>query len=104
MIIEVQTMNLRCDHTFVQDEGWYEASERYKEFISSYEESNILFLKLGVGGNTPGIIKYPFWKMTAQNKNEVYASVNLGEAVCQQEIEKQSICINEDISQMLELL
>ena len=98
------TMNLRCDHTFVQDEGWYEASERYEDFISSYKDSNILFLELGVGGNTPGIIKYPFWKMTAQNKNAVYASVNLGEAVCPQEIEKQSICINEDISQVLVLL
>ena len=98
------TMNLRCDHTFVQDEGWYEASERYKDFISSYKELNILFLELGVGGNTPGIIKYSFWKMTAQNKNAVYASVNLGEAVCPQEIEKQSICINEDISQVLALL
>lgn len=98
------TMNLRCDHTFVQDEGWYEAAERYKNFINCYKRENILFLELGVGGNTPGIIKYPFWEMTAQNKSAVYACVNLGEAVCTQEIENQAICINKDISEVLSML
>ncbi|MDO4439763.1 MAG: Sir2 silent information regulator family NAD-dependent deacetylase [Eubacteriales bacterium] len=95
------TMNLRCDHTFVQDKGWYIASKRYVDFVSRNKNLNILFLELGVGENTPSIIKYPFWKMTAQNKDATYACVNLGEAVCPQEIQEQSICINGDISAVL---
>lgn len=55
------TMNLRQDALFVQDEGWYAAAERYNDFIRRHKELHILFLELGVGGNTPVIIKYPFW-------------------------------------------
>ena len=91
------TMNLRCDSTFVQDEGWYAASGRYHDFIRRRKEMRILFLELGVGGNTPVIIKYPFWQMTAENPKAVYACVNDGEAVCPKEIEGQSICLNGDI-------
>lgn len=96
------TMNLRSDMTFVQDAGWYAASNRYDDFIRRHENLHILFLELGVGANTPGIIKYPFWKMTAQNPHAVYACINYGEAFCPQEIEKQSVCINRDISAILE--
>ena len=95
------TMNLRCDDSFVQDHGWYEASQRYKDFIRKYQNMHILYLELGVGGNTPVIIKYPFWKMTAQNKKAVYACVNLEEIIYPKEIEKQSICINGDICKVL---
>lgn len=95
------TMNLRCDDSFVQDHGWYEASQRYKDFIRKYQNMHILYLELGVGGNTPVIIKYPFWKMTAQNKKAVYACVNLEEIIYPKEIEKQSICINGDIWKVL---
>ena len=95
------TMNLRCDGTFVQDEGWYAASERYNDFIRRHKETHILFLELGVGGNTPGIIKYPFWQMTADNPKAVYACVNDGEAVCPQGITGQSICIDGDIGWVL---
>ena len=95
------TMNLRCDDTFVQDDGWYAASERYYDFLRRHKNLKILFLELGVGGNTPVIIKYPFWKMTAENKNAVYACINFGEAVCPPQIESQSICINSDIGEVL---
>lgn len=96
------TMNLRSDMTFVQDEGWYAASNRYDDFICRHENLHILFLELGVGANTPVIIKYPFWQMTAKNPNATYACINYGEAFCPQEIEKQSVCINSDIAAVLE--
>lgn len=98
------TMNLRSDHFFVQDNGWYAANRRYDTFIHNHQDMHILYLELGVGGNTPVIIKYPFWKMTKQNKNATYVCVNLGEAVCPKEIKKQSVCINEDIGSVLKAM
>lgn len=97
-------MNLRCDDSFVQDEGWYAAASRYEDFVRRHSAGHILFLELGVGANTPAIIKYPFWNMTAQNEKAVYACVNKGEAVCPKEIAGRSICINEDISAVLRAL
>ncbi len=96
------TMNLRCDNSFVQDEGWYSAASRYEDFIRRHKESHLLFLELGVGSNTPVIIKYPFWQMTAKNPKAIYACVNHGEAYCPQQIKKQSICFDMDIAEMLE--
>lgn len=95
------TMNLRCDDTFVQDEGWYKASERYSDFLRCHEGMYILFLELGVGFNTPVIIKYPFWQMAAKDPNAVYACVNFNEAFCPDELKGKSICINGDISEVL---
>lgn len=95
------TMNLRCDNSFVQDKGWYAAANRYKNFIRRHKNSHILFLELGVGMNTPAIIKYPFWQMTAQNPNAVYACVNLRESYCPTEIIHQSICIDGDIGEII---
>ncbi|MBR2284432.1 MAG: Sir2 silent information regulator family NAD-dependent deacetylase [Ruminococcus sp.] len=98
------SMNLRADDTFVEDEGWHRAAERYDDFLQAHNGQHILFLELGVGYNTPVIIKYPFWKMTAQNPNAVYACLNFGEAYAPDEIAKQSICINGDIRAVLEEL
>ena len=98
------TMNLRSDMTFVQDAGWYAASSRYNDFIRRHQGLRVLFLELGVGANTPAIIKYPFWQMTAKNPKAVYVCVNTGEAVCPREIEKQSICIDADISTVISSL
>ena len=95
------TMNLRCDDTFVEDEGWHRAAERYENFLRTRNGQKILFLELGVGYNTPVIIKYPFWQMTAKNPNAIYACINQGQAVCPQEIEKQSICMDADISAVI---
>lgn len=94
-------MNLRCDDTFVQDEGWHKAAERYENFLRTRAGQKILFLELGVGYNTPVIIKYPFWQMTAQNENAVYACINMGQAACPEDIKRQSICIDGDIGQCL---
>lgn len=95
------TMNLHADDTFVQDEGWYAASGRYSDFLRRHKNLNVLYLELGVGGNTPVIIKFPFWRMTAENKNAFYACINFGEAVCPEQIKKQSICLNCDIGEVL---
>ncbi|MCD7775367.1 MAG: Sir2 silent information regulator family NAD-dependent deacetylase [Clostridiales bacterium] len=96
------TMNLRCDDKFVQDEGWYAAANRYEDFIRRHKNLHVLFLELGVGGNTPVIIKYPFWKMTAENPRGFYACVNFGEAACPVEIADRAVCINEDIGKTIE--
>ena len=98
------TMNLRCDDTFVEDDGWHRAAERYENFLRTRAGGKILFLELGVGYNTPIIIKYPFWQMTAKNPNATYVCINQGQAVCPQEIERQSVCINADIGQVLQSL
>lgn len=98
------TMNLRSDDTFVEDKGWHRAAERYENFLQTRAGQKILFLELGVGYNTPVIIKYPFWQMTAKNPNATYICINQGQAVCPQEIERQSVCINADIGQVLQSL
>ena len=98
------SMNLRADGSFVEDSGWHKAARRYEEFLRRHEEMRVLFLELGVGGNTPGIIKYPFWRMTYQNPRAVCACVNLGEAWAPKEIAERSVCIDGDIGETLECL
>ena len=108
------SMNLRADHTFVTDKGWHKASKQYEKFLQTRniigpqgqqehqaDSGKVLFLELGVGRNTPGIIKYPFWQMTEKNPNAAYACINFAEAVVPSKIEKQSICINDDIGEVL---
>lgn len=95
------SMNLRADDTFVQDEGWYRASERYTEFLRRHKGLKVLYLELGVGMNTPGIIKYPFWQMTMGNPEAMYVCLNKGQAYAPREIEHQSICLDGDIGEIL---
>lgn len=98
------TMNLRCDDSFVKDEGWHTAAERYSEFLRRREGQKIVFLELGVGYNTPVIIKYPFWRMTAKNPQASYVCINKGEALCPNEIAAQSVCIDDDIGRVISSL
>ena len=95
------TMNLRSDGTFVEDEGWHKAAARYSEFLRRHEGMRTLYLEIGVGGNTPGIIKYPFWQMTAANPRATYACVNLGEAYAPRELERQSILIDAGANEVI---
>ena len=95
------SMNLRSDDTFVQDDGWYAAADRYQDFIERHQGMKMLYLELGVGSNTPGIIKYPFWQMTAKNPNAIYACINYGEAYAPTEIVEQSICLNGELGKIL---
>ncbi len=95
------TMNLRSDQTFVEDAGWHKAAKRYSMFLERCEDRNILFLELGVGYNTPGIIKYPFWQMTYQNPKATYVCINYGDAICPKEIREQTVCMDQDIGKVL---
>ena len=94
-------VNLRSDSTFVEDKGWEEAQNRYNDFIRRHSNLKVLFLELGVGANTPIIIKYPFWNMTVANPKATYACINYGEALCPRDINKQSICLDADIATVL---
>lgn len=97
-------MNLRSDDSFVEDEGWHRASAAYHDFLKKHENDRVLYLELGVGGNTPVIIKYPFWQMTLANDKATYACLNFNEANCPEEIAVQSLCIDGDIGDILQKL
>ena len=96
--------NLRCDETFAEDEGWHQAAERYESFLRSRSGQKLLFLELGVGYNTPGIIKYPFWRMTAKNERAVYACINSGDARAPEALGPRAVCIDADIGDALRRL
>ena len=95
------TMNLRSDDTFVENEGWHRAAERYSEFLRRHKGLKTLFLDLGTGMNTPTIVKFSFWRMANEWPDAAYACINLGEAYAPKEIEAKSICINADIGSVL---
>ena len=95
------TMNLRSDDKFVQDEGWYRAAGRYEDYLRRHQRGKVLYLELGVGYNTPAIIKYPFWKMSLRNRQAVFACVNRGQAVCPVDLRRRAICIDGDIGTVL---
>ena len=98
------TMNLRSDDKFVQDKGWYQAANCYEDYLRQHQNEKILYLELGVGYNTPVIIKYPFWEMTLQNREAIYACINRRQAFVPKELQRQAICMNEDIGQVLQAM
>lgn len=98
------TMNLRADNTFVEDEGWHTASERYADFLRRHKKMNTLFLELGTGMNTPAIVKFSFWRMVHEWPDAVYACINLNEAYAPKEIQNNSICVSADIGEVLNKL
>ena len=98
------TMNLRADDSFVEDAGWHKASAAYADFLRGHESGRVLYLELGVGANTPVIIKYPFWQLTAENPRATYACLNYGEAFCPKRIERRSLCVDGDIGDVLDEL
>ena len=95
------SMNLRSDNTFVQDAGWDEAAKRYERFLKDNKHKRNVFLELGVGYNTPGIIKYPFWQYTCNLKDAFYICINKGQADIPSEIEGKAICVDADISRVI---
>ncbi len=98
------SMNLRADDTFVEDEGWHAAANRYRDYLHSHRDGRVLYLELGVGGNTPGIIKYPFWQLVYDNPKATYACVNLGQVMTAREIVDRSILVDADIDAVLDAL
>ena len=101
---EPMTVNLRINATFVEDAGWQAASARYRDFLLQHQKGRVLYLELGVGRNTPGIIKYPFWQRTAQNPTSTYACLNQGEAFAPEPLKGQSICLDGDLRELLQAL
>ena len=93
------TMNLRSDDHFAEDEGWHRAAERYETFLRTRSGQKILFLELGVGYNTPSIIKVPFWQFTVQNPRALYVCINQDEAFCPESIQSRSLCIGLDVGE-----
>ena len=98
---EPMSMNLRADDTFVEDEGWFAANARYRNFLEAHIDEKIVYLELGVGGNTPGIIKYPFWRYTNYNPDATYICLNYGEAYAPKEIADRSILLDEEVDTVL---
>ncbi len=98
------TTNLRVDDSFVEDGTWRKASAAYADFLRRHKDLRALYLEIGVGSNTPVVVKYPFWAMTAENRRATYACVNLGEALCPLQIANRSICINGDADAVLDEL
>lgn len=98
------TLNLRVDGTFVEDEGWHWAQSRYEAFNRRHKGDRILYLELGVGMNTPVIIKFPFWQYAAENTKAFYVCINKGEAYCPQAVADRSVCIEGDIGEVLQKL
>lgn len=98
---ELMTTNLRADDTFVEDEGWHQAAERYTEFLRRHEGTKTVFLETAVGFNTPGIVKFSFWKMTGEWPDATYVYLNQGQAYAPDEIKEKSICINGDLKEIL---
>lgn len=101
---EPMSMNLRADDTFVEDEGWHQAAQRYSDFLRRHQHMRVLFLEAAVGFNTPTIVKYSFWRMVYEWEDAVYACLNYGEAFAPDEIKKKSICIDGDIGAILNQL
>lgn len=97
-------MNLRSDDTFAEDEEWHRACGEYVGFLAAHEKGRVLYLELGVGGNTPVIIKFPFWHRTFANPEASYACLNYGEAFCPADIAARSVCINRDIADVMDEL
>ena len=95
--------NLRKDDYFVEDEGWHKALDRYEKFLKENKEKKILFLEIGVGWNTPGIIKFPFMQMTYRFKNAFYISINNDPSDIPNEIKDKAIHIKEDLNILLKL-
>lgn len=101
---EKMTTNLRCDDNFVEDEGWHKAARRYEAFLSAHSKGKVLYLELGVGYNTPGIIKYPFMRFTYQNKKATYITVSKDRSLIPDEIVSQTIAVQADLSTFIETL
>lgn len=98
------SMNLRADNTFVEDEGWHVAAQRYEQFLERHKNLNVVFIELGIGYNTPVIIKYPFWQMTDKWQHAHYICLNYGQAYAPDEIKDKSVCVNKDIDEVIRRL
>lgn len=98
---EDYVLNLRIDGDFVEDEGWHRAAERFNDFAEEAKKNRTLYLELGVGMNTPVIIKYPFWQWTLNNLQADFVTIDAKTIMYPKEIENRSLGIKGDIDQIL---
>ncbi|MGN0287446.1 MAG: SIR2 family NAD-dependent protein deacylase [Atopobiaceae bacterium] len=98
---EPMVPNLRSDDAFVEDEGWHVAARRYDEFLRKHRHDRVVLLEVGVGGNTPVIIKYPFWRLTNQNRHATYVQLNKGEVLAPSQLDQRSILLDADAAKAL---
>ena len=96
--------HLRCDDTFVEDAGWHAATERYDKFLKDHRRDRVVLLEIGVGGNTPSIIKFPFWRMALRNRHATYVQLNAGEVFAPAELAERAILVDGDAAKMLSTL
>ncbi|MBQ3278499.1 MAG: Sir2 silent information regulator family NAD-dependent deacetylase [Clostridia bacterium] len=95
------TMNLRSDDRFVEDAGWQKAAVEYEKWVTSHQNTKTLWLEIGVGYNTPGIIKYNFWQQVYQNEQAAYVCLNYEEQPVPEEIRNRSVMISGDSDQVI---
>lgn len=95
-------MNLRSDQYFVEDEAWHKSEKRFGEFLRKCENQKTVLLELGVGFNTPTIIRFPFEKLVREHKDMSLIRLNLDEAVVPEEFEERVIGIDEDMVKSVE--
>ena len=95
-------MNLRKDANFVQDENWYRQSEKYEDFLSRSKGKNVVLLEIGVGFNTPGIIRFSFEQMTANIEKTTLIRINKDYPNPMLEIENKTISFDEDTNKIIE--
>lgn len=98
------TMNLRSDDSFVQDDGWVKHANLYENFLNRAKGKNLLLMEIGVGYNTPIIIKYPFEKTTCSDDKTYLIRINKDYAFCPKEIENKTVLFDEDVKSVLESL
>ena len=94
-------MNLRKDANFVQDENWYKQAKQYDQFLDEIKDKNVILLEMGVGFNTPGIIRFPFEQMTYQHLKTTLIRMNKDYPMVSQEIQNKTISFDEDIHQII---
>lgn len=94
-------MNLRCDNYFVEDEAWHEAADRYAGFLEQHKDKKVVLLELGVGFNTPIIIRFPFEKMVRENSSYSLIRLNMDEAVVPESFGERAIGIGGDMAKAI---
>ncbi|MBR3017627.1 MAG: Sir2 silent information regulator family NAD-dependent deacetylase [Clostridia bacterium] len=98
------TMNLRSDDKFVEDEGWQKAAVEYEVWLTAHRHERVVFLEIGVGYNTPGIIKYSFWQQVYQNPEAIYVCLNMEALPVPEAIRDRSMVISGDSDQVIQEL
>lgn len=98
---EMET-NLRKDNLFVEDANWHDANGRYKNFLDNVGDAKVVFLELGVGYNTPVIIRYPFEQWTYDNENATLIRLNRDFPGAIKENESKTISFDEDMDEIFD--